>query len=149
MLTEKFFPAILAEQVDMVLAINKRAKFDYQVLESFQAGLSMSGKLVKEIRQRRVQLTGNFVVYQKGRLEIIGLGNETVRENVPLLLQPREMKEIIGRTSEKGISCIVLNVKTVGRWIKAEVAIAKGKKQYHKKEAIKERDLDREMRREE
>ncbi len=128
----------------MVLANNKKAFFDYHILESFQAGLSLSGRMVKELRQKRVQITGSYIIYQKGKLQIIGFGNDKTRENVPLLLQQREVNEIHGALKEKGVSCTVLNIKTVGRWIKAEVALVKGKKNFDKRDDIKKRDLDRE-----
>lgn len=127
-----------------ILTINKKAKFDYHVLESFQAGLSLSGVMTKQIRKNRVQIAGSYVIYQKGQLQIIGFGNDQVRENVPLLLKMREIKEIKGKLSLKGLSCIVLNLKTVGRWLKAEIAIVKGKKNFDKRDDIKKRDLDRE-----
>ena len=130
----------------MIIANNKKAHFDYFVIESFQAGLNLSGQMTKAIRNNRVNIAGKFVVAQGGQLEILGLGNEKVTENVILLLNKKEKKEIMGRLTEKGISCVILNLKTVGRWIKAEVALVKGKKNYDKRETIKQRDMDREDR---
>ena len=130
----------------MIIANNKKAHFDYFVIESFQAGLNLSGQMTKAIRNNRVNVAGKFVVAQGGQLEILGLGNEKVTENVILLLNKKEKKEIMGRLTEKGISCVILNLKTVGRWIKAEVALVKGKKNYDKRETIKQRDMDREDR---
>ena len=127
----------------MNLATNKKAHFDYHILESFQAGLSLSGKMVKQLRNRRVNIAGKYVIYQKGQLQIIDFGNDQIRENVSLLLSSREVGEIRSKLTEKGVSCVVLNIKTVGRWIKAEVAIVKGKKNFDKREDIKKRDLDR------
>jgi SsrA-binding protein len=128
-----------------VLVVNKKALFEYKVLESFQAGLSLSGHMVKLLRANKVVINGMFVVYQKGQLQIIGFGNETVRENVPLLLKKKEVDEIAGQIRIKGTSCIILNIKTVGRWLKAEIAVVKGKKLHDKKEDIKKRDIDREI----
>jgi SsrA-binding protein len=131
----------------MIIATNKKAHFDYFVIESYQAGLSLSGQMTKAIRNNRVNIAGKFIVAQGGQLEILGLGNEKVTENVPLLLNKKEKKEIAGRLTEKGISCVILNLKTIGRWIKAEIALVKGKKNYDKRESIKQKDLDREERR--
>ncbi len=130
----------------MIIANNKKAHFDYFVIESFQAGLNLSGQMTKAIRNNRVNIAGKFVVAQGGQLEILGLGNEKVTENVILLLNKKEKKEIMGRLTEKGISCVILNLKTIGRWIKAEVALVRGKKNYDKRETIKQRDMDREER---
>ena len=127
----------------MNLATNKKAHFDYHILESFQAGLSLSGKMVKQLRGHRVNITGKYVIYQKKQLQIIDFGNDQIRENVALLLGSREVEEIRSKLTEKGVSCVVLNIKTVGRWIKAEVAIVRGKKNFDKREDIKKRDLDR------
>jgi SsrA-binding protein len=128
-----------------VLIINKKAHFEYQILEYFQAGLSLSCPMVKLVRANKVVINGLFVVHQNGKLQIIGFGNEKVRENVSLLLNKKEKDEIITQIREKGISCIPLNIKTVGRWLKAEIAIVKGKKSFDKKDAIKKRDVDREV----
>jgi SsrA-binding protein len=127
----------------MIIATNKKAHFDYFVIESYQAGLNLSGQMTKAIRNNRVNIAGKFIVAQGGQLEILGLGNEKVTENVVLLLNKKEKNEITGRLTEKGISCVILNFKTVGRWIKAEIALVKGKKNFDKRETIKKRDLDR------
>jgi SsrA-binding protein len=131
-----------------VILINKKAGFEYKILESYQAGLSLSGKMVKMIRNGKVVLSGMYVVHQKNQLQIIGFGNETVRENITLLLKQKEKDEIIGQLSQAGISCVPLNIKTVGRWLKSEIAVVKGKKLHDKKESLKKRDVDREIARE-
>jgi SsrA-binding protein len=128
----------------MILTTNKKAHFDYFVIESYQAGLNLSGQMTKAIRNNRVNISGKFIVSQGGQLEILGFGNEKVTENVVLLLNKKEKNEIVGRLTEKGISCVILNLKTVGRWIKAEIGLVKGKKNFDKRETIKKRDLDRE-----
>jgi SsrA-binding protein len=127
----------------MIIATNKRAKFDYTILETYQAGLSLSGTMVKLVRANKVNIQGKFIVYQKDRLEILGMGNEKMIENIPLLLSKKEINKISGQIAEKGISCIILNLKIVGRWLKADIATVKGKKEYDKRETIKKRDMDR------
>lgn len=128
-----------------VLAINRKARFEYEILESYQAGLVLSGKMTKAIRAKKVKPEGLFVVHQNNRLEIIGLKAPGLEENAPLLLKKKEMHEIMGRVQEKGLTCMVLNIKTVGRWIKAEIGLARGKTKRDKRETLKKRDLDREM----
>jgi SsrA-binding protein len=76
------------------------------------------------------------------------LGLVTIRENITLLLKQKEKDEIIGQLSQAGISCVPLNIKTVGRWLKSEIAVVKGKKLHDKKESLKKRDVDREIARE-
>ena len=126
-----------------VILLNRRAKFDYTILETFQAGLALDGRMVKLTRARKVTLNSVFIIYQNNRLEMINFGNEEKNVNVPLLLKPKQIKEIISAIGEKGVSCIPLNIKTVGRWLKAEIGLVRGKKNYDKRETIKKRDLDR------
>ena len=130
-----------------LIAQNKKARFEYHIIETYQAGLVLPGYLVKLIRGRKIKISGVFVVYQNNRLEMIGFGNEQIRENVPLLLNKREVDEIRGQLMTKGISCVPLTLKTVDRWIKADIALVKGKKTRDKRETIKKRDLDREAER--
>lgn len=131
-----------------VLITNKRAKFDYTVLESYQAGLALPSKLVKLVRSRKVVLEGKYIIPQKGKLILLDFGNEEIRENIQLLLNKKEIEEITSKLETKGVSCIPLNIKTVGRWLKSEIAVVKGKKAKDKRKTIKDRDLDRDLGRE-
>jgi SsrA-binding protein len=128
-----------------VLISNKKTKFDYFILETYQAGLVLPGQMVKLIRSRRITLSATFIINQNNRLELINLGNETMRLNVPILLRKKEMKEITVKLNQKGISCVALNIKTVGRWLKAEIALVKGKKNYDKRQTLKNRDIERDL----
>lgn len=130
-----------------ILLKNRRASFDYEILETFQAGLSLSGVMTKLIRAKNVTLEGKYIIYQRGKLQIIALGNATFSENVSLLLQKKEVKDIKENLQIKGRSCVILNLKTVGRWLKAEVAVVVGRKKQNKKELIKTREIEREVQR--
>jgi len=130
----------------MILAENKKARFEYSWRENFNAGLSLSGAMVKQLRARKVPLVSAFVIYQNGQLQIINLGNNEIRENVPLLLEERQKNQIIGEIKEKGVTCIVIDIHTHKRWLKARIAIAKGKTEHDKRVTLKARDLDREER---
>jgi SsrA-binding protein len=134
-----------------VLLVNRKARFEYEIIESFQAGLSLNGQMVKQIRAKKVQLDGVFIIYQKQakQLQMLNFGNEQWRENVALLVSKKELKTIQTALLEKRITCIPLQIKQIGRWLKADIALVKGKKQFDKKESIKKRDLDREIRRDE
>jgi SsrA-binding protein len=107
---------------------------------------------VKAIRAGKINLTGTYIVNNRGILNLINLSiNDSLgkswNKTIPVLLNPKERDEIIGRLTEKGVSCVPLRFKTVGRWIKVDIAIVRGKKNYDKRETIKKRDLDRETRR--
>jgi len=128
-----------------ILITNKRAKFDYSVLESYQAGLSLSSKMVKLIRNRKITLEGKYIIPQRGKLMILDIGTEDYSDNIGLLVNKKEYEQIVSQLQTKGVSCIPLNIKTVGRWLKSEIALVKGKKTKDKRRTIKERDLDREL----
>jgi SsrA-binding protein len=136
----------MSKHEDEILMTNKRAKFDYEILGTYQVGLSLSGTLVKQVRARRVNLQGKYIVFQQNQLQILAFGNDKVSENVAILLTKKEKHKVAGQLSTKGISCIPLNLKKVGRWLKADIALVKGKKSYDKRESIKKRDLDRDYR---
>lgn len=123
---------------------NKKAKFEYEIVEKFQAGLSLTGKFVKVIRKGAVNLSGLYIVHQDNQLQIIGLEADGVSDNITLLLSKKEKDKIIGLLKVKGYTAVVLNMKAVGRWLKADVAVVKGKSDYDKRQSIKKRDLDRE-----
>lgn len=130
-----------------VLLINKRAKFDYTILESYQAGLSLSSRMVKAIRANKISLDGKYIILQRGKLIMLDMGTDEWRENITLLLNKKEIQEIARSLATDGVTCVPLNFKSVGRWLKADIAIVRGKKKHDKREAIKKRDIERDIRR--
>jgi SsrA-binding protein len=130
----------------LILLTNKKARFEYEILETFQAGLNLSGRMVSLIKNKKVNLLGKYIIYHRSQLQIIAFGNEKLTENVPLLLTKKELAKIQSNLSTKGITCIILNIKRVKRWLKAEIALVRGKKLYDKRADLKKRDLDREQR---
>ena len=129
------------------IIINKRVRYEYNILESYQAGLVLTGALVKAIREKRVVISSGYVTYTRKHLSLIGIKIKDVDYTIPLLVQSKEKEEIIEALRTKGLSCVPINIKRVGRWYKSEIAIVKGKKLYDKRETIKNRDLDREQQR--
>jgi SsrA-binding protein len=137
-----------------VLARNRRARHDYEILETFEAGLALSGTEVKSARAGRVQLKDSHVEVRNGEAWLIGahIGayeagnrwNHAPERDRKLLLHRREVDKIFGRTLGKGTTAIPLSVYLKGNWIKTEIALAQGKKLYDKREAAKRRILDRE-----
>lgn len=127
------------------LLTNKKAKFDYTIIESFQAGLALPSYMVKLLRGKKINLDGTYIIMQHGALVLLDFGNEQARENIPLLLTRKEVDYISAQLKTKGISCIPLTIKSVGRWLKADIALVKGKKTRDKRTAIKNRDLDRDI----
>ena len=129
-----------------IISTNKKAQFQYQILEVFQAGLALSsGGLVKMIRSKTLTPDHSFVVFQNNRLEAIGMGTaKDDNSSIALLLTRSEITKIRKATKEKGVTCILLNFKRINKYLKADIAIVKGKNQQDKRETIKDRDQTRE-----
>lgn len=140
-------------------ADNKKARFDYEVLESFEAGLVLNGQEVKSIRNGNIGLKGSYVIIREGEVYLIGANippyqpknalpdydPERLRK---LLLNKKEIDYLVGKTKEKGLTLIPLKIYSKYAKIKLEFGIAKGKRKADKRETIKKRDTDREIRRE-
>lgn len=142
-----------------VFAENKKAYFNYEVLEKFEAGLVLIGTEVKSIRLGRVTLTGSYVVINNEEPFLIGAkipayqpknapANYDPERSRKLLLSKKEIKYLIGKTSQKGLTLVPLKVYSNHAKIKIEFGIAKGKKKYDKREDIKKRETEREIARE-
>lgn len=139
-----------------VLAKNRKARHDYIILETFEAGLSLTGTEVKSARQGKVQLKDSYVEVRDGEAWLVGAhispythGN---RENHDperprkLLLGKREIDKLFGRSIIRGQTIVPLSVYLKGSWIKVEIALAQGKKLYDKRRAEKEKVQQQEMR---
>lgn len=140
------------------LAVNKRAKFDYEILDTVEAGLVLSGQEVKSIRAGRMSLMGAYVTIANGAARLIGSHVQRYPQAGPqpdydpdrsrlLLLHKRELAKLAGKMEQKGLTLVPISVYTKGSKIKLEFGIGRGKKQFEKKEQIKRRDVDREVRR--
>ena len=138
------------------LAANRKARHDYHVHDRFEAGLALTGTEVKAARSGKVQLRDGFVEFKSGEAFLVGVhispyshGN---RENhVPdrprkLLLKRREIERLFGRTQAKGFTVVPLSLYLKGNLVKVEIALVSGKKLYDKRQAARERELDREAR---
>lgn len=136
------------------LASNKRARHDYHVLETFEAGIQLAGTEVKSVREGRVQLKDSYVELKDGQAYLVGVhispyshGNRENRDPErarKLLLKKRQIGRLFGRAQLKGLTVVPLSVYLKGNWIKVEIALVQGKKLYDKRETEKTRELDRE-----
>lgn len=138
-----------------VLARNRKARFDYHILETFEAGMALTGTEVKSAREGKIQLKDSYVEARDGQAWLVGAhispyshGN---RENHDperprkLLLRRREIDKLMGRSIIRGQTIVPLAVYLKGSWIKVEIALAQGKKLYDKRRAQKEKVVEREM----
>ena len=141
-----------------ILAENKKAYFNYQILEKLEAGISLIGQEVKSIKSRRINLAGSYVVLKNSEVFLIGANVPPYQpKNVPadynpersrkLLLKKSEIKYLIGKVKQKGLTLVPLRVYTKRGKIKLEFGVARGKKKVDKRELIKKREAEREIRR--
>ena len=139
-------------------AQNKKAYHDYEILEDFEAGIELKGFEVKSIKEGRASLKGARVVLRGGEAFLIGANvppyqaKNTPKDYDPerarrLLLSKKEIKKLIGKEQEKGLTLPALALYNKGRLIKLKFAVARGKKKHDKREAIKKRDLERDLKR--
>jgi SsrA-binding protein len=136
------------------LATNKRVRHDYEVLDTFEAGMELSGTEVKAARNGKVQLKDSYVEFRGGQAYLVGAhishyshGNRENHEPERprrLLLKKREIEKLYGRTLLKGFTVVPLSMYLKGNWLKVEIALAQGKKLYDKRQTERTKTLDRE-----
>ncbi|MBS9784502.1 MAG: SsrA-binding protein SmpB [Oceanivirga sp.] len=138
----------------MVYAKNKKASFDYFLLEKYETGIELIGTEVKSIRLAKLSVKEAFVRIIKDELFILNMhispyefGNinnveETTRPR-RLLMSKKEILKLKEKTKEKGLTLVPISVYAKGRYIKVEIALAKGKKNYDKRQSLKEKDINR------
>lgn len=139
-----------------IFAQNKKANFNYDIMEKFQAGLVLIGQEVKSIRLGRITLEASYVVLKGNEPYLIGAKIPAYQpKNAPvdynpeqsrkLLLSRSEINYLIGKIAQKGLTLVPLKVYTNGAKIKLEFGLAKGKKKFDKREDIKKREAGREI----
>ena len=153
----------MAEQTEKkdstrTLAVNRKALHDYDILERHEAGLVLSGTEIKSVRAGRVDLRGAFARPVDGELwlydahiapyEKAGWSNHEPRRPRKLLLHREEIDELTGKVAQKGLTLVPLRMYVKGHVAKVELGLARGRKQYDKRRAIIERDVEREAQRE-
>lgn len=141
-----------------IVTKNKKAYFNYEILEKFEAGISLIGQEVKSIKMGKMNLIGAYVVLRNNEVFLIGAKVPAYQpKNAPkdynpqrtrkLLLRKPEIKYLIGKSRQKGLTMIPLMIYTRKGKIKIEFALAKGKTKIDKRETIKKREGEREIRR--
>ncbi len=136
---------------------NRRARFEYEILDSFEAGIVLVGSEVKSLRQGKANLQDSYAVVKNGEVWLLNMhispyeqanqfNHDPVRTR-KLLLNKSEIAKLSGKTNEKGLALVPLKLYFKKGNAKVELGIAKGKKLHDKRESIKERDVEREMRR--
>ncbi|MBD3414877.1 MAG: SsrA-binding protein SmpB [Candidatus Aminicenantes bacterium] len=140
-----------------VVAKNKKAFFNYDIVDTYEAGISLTGSEVKSIREGKISIKESYVTIKDGEVFLINchishyeaanLLNHKTRRDRKLLLHRQEIKRLTGKIKQKGLTIIPTKVVINERGlIKVQISLAKGKRLYEKRETIKERDRERDMR---
>jgi SsrA-binding protein len=142
---------------EKVVVTNRKARHEYSILESYEAGIALKGTEVKSLRHGDGNLNDAYAMLTNGEVWLLNMhispyehgniNNHDPRRERKLLLTKKEIRRLIGRTSEKGLTLIPLRVYFKNGRAKIEIGLAKGKKTYDKREDIKRREHEREMQR--
>lgn len=146
------------KKTERIIAENRKARHDYIIEERIEAGIALEGWEVKSLRAGRAQLKESYVVLKNGEAWIIGVHISPLKnvsthiEPDPtrtrkLLLHRRELSKLFAGVQQKGYTAVILNFHWTRNRVKAEIALAKGKKSYDKRETLKRKDIERETQR--
>ena len=140
----------------MTLIFNKKANFDYDLGDKYEVGIELVGSEVKSLREKHGELVGAHVLIRGGEAFIVNFEippyqpkninslHEPLRTK-KLIITKKEIREIEQKTKEKGLTIVPVSLYNKGRRLKLEIAIARGKKKFDKRESIKKRDTEREI----
>ncbi len=140
-----------------LLARNPKARHDYHILETFEAGLVLTGTEIKSVREGRVNLKGAFGVVRRGEVFVEGMNitpygsggyvNHKPERARKLLLRRKEIRKLIGAVQQKGHTLVALDIHLSNGFAKMTLALGKGKKSYDKREDLKRQTVERDMQR--
>ena len=141
-----------------LIASNKKARHDYTILKTYEAGIVLAGTEVKSLREGRVSLVDAFAQERDGEIMLYGLHiaeygfgtwtNHQPRRTRKLLLRRIEIARILEKLREGGLTLVPLSMYFAGGWAKVELGLARGRRSYDKRQALAERDANREIARE-
>ena len=144
------------EKARRVIAENRKARHDYHILETWEAGVALLGTEVKAIREGRVNLRDSYARAQDGEIWMMnvhvspyshrGYADHAEKRQRKLLMHAHEIRKLIGRTVEKGLTLVPLELYFKKGRVKVLLALAKGKQAHDKRETIRRREVDRETR---
>lgn len=141
------------------LAVNKRARFDYDLKDEFEGGLMLTGPEVKAAKNGSIHMKGAFMSIQNGELWVknMHIGRyapagkqeeyDPTRSRKVLIRAP-QIKQLIGKSQQNGLTIVPIRVYTKGAFVKIAFALARGKKKHEKRDAMKKRDVQKQIREE-
>lgn len=145
----------MAANEQRVTISNRKARHEYHVLETFEAGIALTGTEVKSIRKGNANLQDSYAILKSGEVWLVGMHvspyeqgnihNHDPKRTRKLLLHKKQIRKLIGTVQEKGLTLIPLSLYFKGPFAKVELAIARGKKAYDKREAISKREAERDI----
>tara|TARA_B100000427_G_scaffold199070_1_gene165492 strand:- start:2945 stop:3415 length:471 start_codon:yes stop_codon:yes gene_type:complete len=139
------------------IAENRRARFDFELLKQYEAGLSLQGWEVRSLRSGKAQIAEAYVLLKDSEAWLLGSyivplnndsGDQLATRTRKLLLNKKELAEIFKATQQKGETCVPLNLFWKNNLVKCQISTAKGKKSQDKRQTIKSRDWERQKARE-
>jgi len=143
------------KQQSDVIATNRRARFEYEILETFEAGMALLGPEVKSLREGRANLADAYATVRRGEALLVhlhispyeqaGRDNPDPRRDRRLLLHKAEIRRLSGRIAERGFTLVPLRLYWKNGRAKVELGLARGKRTRDKREAIRRRESDREL----
>jgi SsrA-binding protein len=146
---------MVKERGQKVIASNRKARHDWSILDTYEAGIQLVGTEVKSLRMGRASLVDAFAQVDDGEIWLHALHipeyvagtwtNHEVRRKRKLLLHKSEIERLIGKTKESGLSLVPLQMYFKDGYVKVELALAKGKKSYDKRQDLAKRDANREI----
>ena len=141
-----------------LIATNRRARFEYEILDTLEAGIALLGPEVKSLRAGRANLSDAYATVRRGEVFLVNAHispyDNAVRDNPDprrarkLLLHKREIRRLQGQVAERGRTLVPLSLYFRAGIAKVELAVARGKRRYDKRDTIRRRDQERELRRE-
>ena len=155
MLTGEGCAEMPREKGRKVVASNRKARHDYAILDTYEAGMALTGTEVKSLRMGRVSLVDAFAQERNGEMYLHGMHipeytqgtwtNHEPRRTRKLLLNRQEISRLIGKLQESGLTLVPLSVYFSDGWAKVELGMARGLKSYDKRQVLAERDAKREI----
>ncbi len=141
-----------------IVSDNRQARFQYEILETYEAGIELVGTEVKSIREGKVNLRDGFALIRDGEALLLNVHisphrtasqffNHDPRRTRKLLLHREEIRKLLGRVEQQGLTLVPLKMIMKRGWVKVDIGLARGKKLYDKREDIKKRDDQRDMQR--
>lgn len=145
----------MAEHEERIAVSNRKARHDYHILETLEAGIALKGTEVKSLRKGNGNLQDSYAMIKNGEVWLHGMhvspyeqgniNNHDPRRTRKLLLTKKEIRKLLTKVQEKGLALIPLALYFKGPYAKIQLAVAQGKKSYDKREAIKQREAKRDI----